>query len=37
MSTPQPKLSPDELNKLQTSLRTASSLTEWVDDDSIEK
>lgn len=37
MVTPQPKLSPDELNKLQTSLRTANSLTEWADDDSIEK
>lgn len=37
MSTPQPKLSPDELNKLQTSIRTANSLTEWADDDKIEK
>tara|TARA_B100000029_G_scaffold336243_1_gene328334 strand:+ start:2649 stop:3530 length:882 start_codon:yes stop_codon:yes gene_type:complete len=37
MSTPQPKLSPEELNKLQTSMRTASSLTEWADDDNIEK
>ena len=37
MVTPQPKLSPEELNKLQTSLRTANSLTEWADDDSIEK
>ena len=37
MVTPQPKLSPDELNKLQTGLRTANSLTEWADDDSIEK
>jgi len=37
MSTPQPKLSPDELNKLQTSIRTASSLTDWVDDDNIEE
>jgi len=37
MVTPQPKLSPDELAKLQNTMRTASALTEWADDDSIKK
>lgn len=37
MVRPQPKLSPEELSKLQTSMRTASALTDWADDDNISK
>lgn len=36
MVQPQPKLSPQELSKLQSTMRTASSLTDWADDDNID-
>ena len=33
MSQPQPKLSPKELEKLQSNMRRANELDTWVEDD----
>ena len=36
MQQPQPKLSPKELNDLQTKMRRANELDNWVDDNDNE-
>ena len=36
MQQPQPKLSPQELSALQTKMRRANELDNWVDDDNNE-